>query len=224
MARSFTAATDRGTFTTGLAAAQTRISVSYWAWMNDVSVQRIHFQWGDFSTVSGFIIETVAGPLAVIGQVIGGGGFWSDQFTCPSTGTWHHWLVVFDTNTPVNKVWIDGVAQTLTTRNHSGGPTTVTNATDAIGNNPAAGAVMNGRIAEFTIYNALLGQTAATALSQRCASRHIEPSTTQNFIIFYAPLLGDSPEVDYSAGRHSVTLTGSSVVQHPGVQSVNVVT
>jgi hypothetical protein len=47
------------------------------------------------------------------------GHVWFDEFTQPSAGTWHHWMIVFDRTTPINKAIIDGTSQTLTGGTHA---------------------------------------------------------------------------------------------------------
>jgi hypothetical protein len=218
VARSFNGTTDKGSFTTGLTLAQSLATVSFWGWTNSTASTRTFVEWGDFVAITGFLIETIATPLGVIGMN-GGSGIWSDGFTVPSSGAWHHWLVQFDFTTPRNRVWIDGVAQTLSARTHTMTATTYTNQATLLGNSVAAGGGLAGKMAEVTMwYGVLLGQSFATALAAGAASVSVHPDT----IMFYAPLLGNSPETDLSSGQHSVTLTGTSVTTHPGIQSANV--
>lgn len=49
----------------------------------------------------------------------GASGFWTDKFARPSAGAWHLYHLVIDRATPVNKAYVDGVSQTLTTISHT---------------------------------------------------------------------------------------------------------
>ena len=220
MARSFNGTTDSGAATPGLTLNQTALSVSMWAKLTNTATQRVWLLWGDFATNSGFIIETLAGGPAVIGLRTTGAGLWSDSFPTPSLGVWHHYLVTFNYGSPQNLVWVDGVAQTLTARTHTATSSQVANQNITVGNN-GAGAGMLGSLAEVTIwFGVLLGQTFATSLATGANSVSVHPEV----LCFYPPLLGNSPESDYSSGQHSVTLTGTTVVPHPGIQTVDTAT
>jgi hypothetical protein len=50
-----------------------------------------------------------------------GGDFrsWQDTFTRPSAAAWHHYVFVYDRNTPANKAYVDGSPMSLTVDSHT---------------------------------------------------------------------------------------------------------
>ena len=97
-----------------------------------------------------------------------GNNYYHGVTTTPSTGAWHHWLMVYDGSQATQgdriRIWLDGVAQTLawvggtppityavtSTRNFTVGA-------DGDGNIPQAGAIK-----EMAVYSAVLGAADAT--------------------------------------------------------------
>src|SRR5262249_57134516 len=71
-----------------------------------------------------------------------------------------------------------------------------------------------GRVAEFALWP---GVTITAAEAKSLASGASPLNVHPDGLGLYLPLLGDSPEPDYSGGRHSATLTGTSIANHPGV-------
>lgn len=79
------------------------------------------------SNPGGFLIDPNSsaggGGNAAIGSG-NGGTYWMNNFPRFSTATWHKLDVVLDRNVPVNKVYVDGVLQTLTAGNQNLAPGT----------------------------------------------------------------------------------------------------
>lgn len=72
---------------------------------------------------------------------------------------------------------------------------------------------MNGRLANPCAY---IG-TALTDSQLKTLAWRGAPADAAVAATGFWPLLGDSPEPDYSGGRHSGTLTGTAVVAHPPI-------
>ena len=143
--------------------------------------------------------------------------YWSDYFTPPSTGAWHHWMVTMDRATPGNAVWIDGVSQSLTTVVHNS--TTYGNFGASLNyyllGQDTSGHFASGRVAEAAVWGGVkFGTAQAQALAAGASVWEI--GTTAAAPELYLPLLGDSTESDWSGRRsRTVTLTGTSIVNGP---------
>lgn len=152
--------------------------------------------------------------------------YWLDGFAQPSAGAWHHWLVVMNRASPNNKVWIDGVAQTLAVVEHdaAGYGTFLAGGQFYLGAESTAVNFQAMRVAELGMWNALWGQAEATALANGASCQEMP----QDGIAVYAPLGGvDSPEPRWNgpnpvaAPNHTpiaFVLTGTSFVKNPPVR------
>jgi hypothetical protein len=144
----------------------------------------------------------------------GGSTYWTDTFTRPSAAAWHLYTFVFNRTTPVNKAWVDGVSQTLTTQTHNGaaggnnfdGTSTEINVMRR-GTGILFGA---GRMAEIAIWNHELSAGDLTALHSGA-----RPSTVDRAnLLFYCPVTGAaSPEP--SVVGNSLTVNGAVFTAHP---------
>lgn len=141
---------------------------------------------------------------------------WDDDLPLPSLDVWHHYLMVQNRGTPLNSVWIDGVAQTLTPGTHDAGAyNNCPNQTIYFGNHPS-GLYVQGAMAEMALFpGTLFGLNQAKALT--AGARVTEMPTKPSY---YWPLFGaDSPEPDYGGTRKSATVSGTvASVPHPGIQ------
>jgi Concanavalin A-like lectin/glucanases superfamily len=79
---------------------------------------------------------------------------------------------------------------------------------------------LNGRVAEAAVWNTNIPPSAIGAMAAGAAP----PTAHPDGLAGYWPLLGDSPAPDYSGSQIAGTLTGTTVANHPGVQSLCVVT
>lgn len=144
------------------------------------------------------------------------GLFWADSFPRPSAAAWHHYTIVHDRATPKHLAWVDGVAQTLSTIVHTAasygnfGNGSCRFLTDNITNYGA------GRMAEVGVWGVQLPASAAVGLASGADPLGVSPAN----LVGYWPFLGDSPEPDYSGKQLSATVSGATVVNHPGVQSM----
>ena len=135
------------------------------------------------------------------------GGYNKVHFARPSAGVWHHYLLVFDSNSANNMLaWVDGVAQTLTIDlNQVAGASFGSFVFNLMCRNQATlfGA---GTLAEFAVFSEGLDQAAATALANGSSPFRVRPGS----LVLYYPLHGvGSPEPDYTSGSNNATLTNA---------------
>jgi hypothetical protein len=71
----------------------------------------------------------------------------------------------------------------------------------------------NGDLAEAAIWTTALTANDMTALASGVSPLRVKPAS----LVFYAPILGASPEPDYTAGGRALTLTGTTVTSHAPV-------
>lgn len=151
----------------------------------------------------------------------------TDQFsfqyyTSLGTGTWYHFLMVWDIDNPSNDpTWyLDGIDQgapDTTGGSGSGGfPTGLD--TLALGNSPGGatpGSTPDFRLADFAIFNSDPGQAGATAL----ASGVYNPAQVDLAnLIFYTPLRRwDEPDL-MGAGIPSSQGVNFGTIEHPPIQ------
>lgn len=123
-ALSFDGVNDDGKVALNLS-AQSKITVELWLKFdanNESDALAMEYT-SNFNTQSGFIFNYNASEVSgrsVAGFVNGGTNeHWTDSFTKPTAGAWHHWAIVMDRATPANKVYCDGVLLTNTTVTHA---------------------------------------------------------------------------------------------------------
>lgn len=130
--------------------------------------------------------------------------------------------------TPTIDVWYsvtgkyDGTKWTLFVDGAAGTPTTSIGAVSgtadvSIGCMIASGTpirFLNGAVADVAIWNTDIPDRAIAAIAKGASPSAAHPDG----LVGYWPLLGDSPAPDYSGNRNSGTLTGTTVVNHPGVR------
>lgn len=223
MARIFNGTSDSMAVTLPFSSS-TQCTISFWAFFaaytnNDTKLVYSSLS-GNVGGIAGFDCNpsrasAPAGGFDIAMTKGSGGSFWEDQFTRPSAGAWHHFMFTHNRATPVNAAWVDGAPQSLTTISHSG--TAYGSFADAtITFCKYSSTFLAMTLAEWALWNGvLLGAKAATALASGANPLSVHPDS----LLCYLPLFGaDSPEPDYSGGRHSATLTGTSFARHPPVQ------
>lgn len=218
MARKCNGTSDKLTLTLDLSAFSL-VSVAGWLWMDNLgSAERMGISSStSVGTISSFYFEPRSshGAVCEISLTRNSSQFWSDSFPQPSAAAWHHYLLVCNRATPLNKAYVDGAPQTLATILHNAG---------AWGNFAAGTMTMlgyntslftPGRLAEVAIW----GGVEITAGEAKALAIGASPETVHpDGIVFHTPLFGtDSPEPDYSGKQHSVALTGTSWAAHPGI-------
>ncbi len=202
MSRKFNGTTDYMTASPALNAFSL-LTVSYWMWW-DTNANDDDFacEYGaSYITQNGFVVDhnssSGGGGKVEFGMGLNTGSVhWSDLYTRPSAGVWHHYMYVMNRATPVNKAWVDGVSQSLTTASHGAG---------TYGNYGTATLFL---MAHYTIWGGVeLGTNHALALAGGAPPEMVWPAG----ISWRAPLWGvDSPEPDYSGRRLSATVTAGT--------------
>ena len=127
-ALSYNGSTD-GSFAAINLSATNIATLSFWMkWTTNANDDHLAFEYTPNYNVNagGFIADwnssSYGGGKFEMGTGKGNFTYWTDLFTRPSTVTWHLVHLVFNRSGPINKVYIDGSLQTLTTgtRNGSG--------------------------------------------------------------------------------------------------------
>lgn len=220
MSRKYNGTSDKATVTLNLSAFS-KLSISLWLWQDAFSNGNgIGLEFGSTTIVAGgfgVAPNNSTSSKFAFGMATGS-VWWYDAFTRPSAAAWHHYLLTMDRAGPTNVAYLDGAPQTLSTTNHGAGTY------GSFGNLALnfmcrnGGSLFNaGRQAELAMWGGvLLGANHAKALAAGACPVTVAPDS----LVYYAPMLGDNPEPDYSGKRQSATLTGTTVVAHPMVQSL----
>jgi hypothetical protein len=135
-------------------------------------------------------------------------GTWT--FPLIATGAWRHILIAYNAGATGNDplVWVDGVAQTVTQGGTPAG-TVNTNADPyQVGNSSGGTQAWDGILAEFAVWDALLGLAEAQQLADGVSSLLIRPDA----LVSYAPLIREALDL---MGSGALTLTGTAVQPHP---------
>lgn len=223
MARQFNGTTDAGTVTIDLSSFNV-LSAGFWLWW-DAFANDDHFALGygtNNGTENTFFIDPNSGAPASgsvqIDMRKSNSTDWADKFTRPSAGAWHHWLVSFDRPNLVNYAWIDGVPVTLSTAAHTGsGFAAWGNLTLHVmnRNSDLFGA---GRMAELSLWAAVLTDTEAAVLNSGVIASRIRPQAQ----VAYWPMDSNTSarQANVASGvsainSASLVLTGTSVVAGP---------
>jgi hypothetical protein len=137
-------------------------------------------------------------------------GIWT--YPRPAANQWHHIVVVHDISSDANTptIYLDGSIQTLTNTQVASGTRADNNTlVYCVGNrNDSFDRAWDGHVAEFAVWNRLLTQAEAVALSKGMSALAF-PSN----LVEYLPLHRDST----SRLRAPATITGGSVVDHPPI-------
>lgn len=200
-----------------------------WFWRDTNTANQIIFEYGQTVGTGFDVIQAAfAGPSDLIRSFGGGGLSWADSYPSPSTGTWHQMLwgiTIGHIGFAVNNVWIDGVQQTLTNQGHSAFGSV--NETDVltVGGRLTSGVPSRwwaGRACEVGLWTPGAGAVfPSTQHALALAAGVPPPFVYDEGLVGYWPLLGDpSPEPNYTAGQESMTLSGTTVVNHPGVRAL----
>lgn len=216
MARGFNGTTDKAV-TASTPVTALPLTLAGWAKPIDLSVGRSLIAVVDSTTNDGSWSIAATSTLNVIALSLDAttSAFASSTGSPPSTGAWSHWAGTFASNTS-RAAFLNGANK----------------GTDATANAPVApnvisvGALarltpanfMSGAVAEAAIWNVILTDLEILLLASGVCPLLIRRSA----LVWYSPLLGDSPEPDYSGGRRSATLTGTTVAAHPGVQTIGI--
>lgn len=156
-----------------------------------------------------FYVDVFGGDLYVAAKQAG----LKNEAAGPSSFSalaWRHFAGVFASTSSVY-AFINGVKGTqATTARTPASLSEVTVGTAAAGgNNLSSGTAA----AEVGIWNVALSDAEIMALAKGARPSTIRPES----LVFYAPIMGDSPEPDLTIGGRDLTVTGTTVVAHPPV-------
>jgi four helix bundle protein len=104
------------------------VTLSFWLKVDSYSSDdKLAFEYtNNYNSKNGFFVDPNASGVGgcasnkfSVSMSKSNNTFWEDCFTRPSAGAWHHYVVVFNRSTPANTVYVDGVAQSLSTVLHN---------------------------------------------------------------------------------------------------------
>jgi hypothetical protein len=120
-ALSYNGSTD-GSFAAINLSATTTVTLSFWMkWATNANDDHLAFEYTpNYNTnAGGFMADwnssSYGGGKFETGMGKGDGTYWTDLFTRPSAGTWHLVHLVFNRSGSINKAYVDGSFQSLTT-------------------------------------------------------------------------------------------------------------
>lgn len=219
MARKFNGTSDVANVVVNLS-GQTRVTVSAWLYRTASPANRIIFE---YDANNGF--DVIANQTGLNDMIRGymGGLTWQDRYPAPSLNAWHHYLWIVNTGTfgNFNRVFVDGVEQVLTAAGHTSAAGTFANSTLTIGGR-AATLFMDMTIAEFTLWNGQASSSLVSAPTDTAKGLYSGWTGQHLFGVptLYIPMLGDSPEPNYTGGQVSAALTGTTVATGPPARTL----
>jgi hypothetical protein len=232
MARLFNGTSDHAEVTLDLS-GQTAITVSMWLWWDSLATANLAaFEYGNPNwTIGGALFtpnSTGGGPPKMGFGDATGANTWQDAFPGATftVNKWWHVLLVYDRANKVNKAWLSGTAQTLSAGVHSNvAYGNFANSTlNVMSRNGGASLLGKGRIAELAIWGGDVSGAVVSgghALANNLSAGVPAPLACSTPPLLYIPWTGhDSPEPDFSGGKHSATLTGTSNTNHPRTRSL----
>lgn len=207
MARDFNGSSDKINYT--LATGQhsnDAITIAFWAYYDSVAQYANPFRLEDSGAAVNANWEFDDGWGFVFNaQWSSANGAWS--IAKPSTGAWVHCCVTYSWSSTANDpvLYINGASQVITERQAPSGTKVNTGDRLVLGLNPSF--YLNGRLAEFAIWNRVLTAAEVAQLGDGFA-----PSVMRRGLVFYDPLLRNTTDaIKGTAG----TATGTTVVSHP---------
>lgn len=102
------------------------ITLSFWMnWTTNANDDDLAFEYStNYNSNNAFIADwNDSGGSFVFGVHSTTGGYWTDSFTRPSAGSWHlvHLVIDGTLGAAVNKAYVDGTSQSLSTNTHNDG-------------------------------------------------------------------------------------------------------
>src|SRR5438105_3459457 len=120
-ALSYNGSTDGSSAAINLSATNI-VTLSFWMkWTTNANDDDLAFEYTPNynSNAGGFIADwnssSFGGGKFEMGMGEGSGAYWTDLFTRPSVGTWHLIYLVYNRSGSIDKTFVDGALQTLTT-------------------------------------------------------------------------------------------------------------
>lgn len=96
--------------------AYAKIVLAFWANYATVASPILFEYTANYNNFAGGFVGGQDGGLFQVGMSDGGGQYETSEFTTPSTGEWHHWIICFDRTAPspqITPIYIDGLPQSL---------------------------------------------------------------------------------------------------------------
>jgi hypothetical protein len=233
MARSFNGTSElmQATYSfsgVGIIPPTSVVGIGAWLYRDDNAANAMILEFGNTVGTAGFdVIQNVfAGPADEV-RSFWGANSWADSYPSPATGGWHHhlWVMGMGGHAGGNFVWIDGTAQTLTNQGHgAGAPADYGGFSDQLSfaarlTSGVASRWAKIRLAEIGLWTMtteqLNGQHATTLWQGRPPYLAFDDGLPS-----YYPLQGDSTEPNIGSGPENLTVTGSTVINHPPVDSI----
>jgi hypothetical protein len=126
-----------------------------------------------------------------------------------SLNTWHHALGVVAAIDD-RRVYLDGGGKATTTASKSiSAPDSLT-----MGRTLANTVFFDGDLAWAAVWSAVLGDNDALTLAAGVPPWRVQPGN----LVFFAPIIGRSPEPDFTSGGRDLTVDGTTVAANPPVQ------
>lgn len=146
------------------------ITVCGWFYLNDSTTTQVVYESGpqiDFNVGSVLLYITGGNLIGILNDTSVSSLYRIESITCPSTGAWHNFSLVFDGSTLTGDVvwYIDGVltSSTLVTNTRNSTGNFATQIVHLCSRNEVS-LFMNGRADDFRIYNRVLNQAEITAV------------------------------------------------------------
>lgn len=222
MARLFDGSDDYGQIPLDLSRFSA-ISISVWLY------------WNAYANNNDLMLEftattNTAGAFTIIPNDGGGSfavyigraaGSWGDRFPRPSAAVWHHYLFEMDRGgTTRNRVWVDGLPQTLTAGTHTdqSGTFFANSNLNIMARNASTTLSAAGRMADLAIWGGVLsGDADAATLARGVSPLRVRPDR----LACYLPLEGAAANREPAYGRSGVllpnilTVSGALGTAHP---------
>lgn len=205
MSRVFDGATTYASFGSSIPVSAAPLSMACWFNTTDDTTEQVLLTIGDTGGTADEFALAINGSVAgdpVQAQARRTSTSSAASTTGYSLNTWHHACAVFNSTTD-RRAFIDGGSKG--TEGTSRAPTSLDTVRVGAAARSAATKFFSGSIAHAAIWNATLTDAEVAALGKGVNPLRIRPAS----LVFYAPLMGGSPEPDYTAGQRALTLTGS---------------
>lgn len=210
----------------------TKLSISWWMKIDSYAgTQRRAIAHDDGTSdnrvfsmdIDGSAIGAGANTICVYFSTSGAAAYWGDSFPQVSTGVWHHFAWVMNRSAPSHKVWVDGVAQTMTAVFRDGGGYGQFDIHTLWLMNRFAGLWVPGSMAEMGVwgFDYQLTQVDVTQLALGASPAQVQMQT----LIDYWPMFGsDLPEPGVMVSHKTAQLNAFSgsptYVRPPGIRSL----
>jgi len=208
MARAFDGVSGKITISGSAINSLTTFTVALWSYRIDVGEGGFgrYYQKSDI-----FFVRTTSSSAFRANRWATAFGQW--EYAHPGTSQWYHTAITYDYGSTANDpvIYVNGTSVSITEAQAPSGSVNADTAALVIGNTSAEDRTWNGRHAEFCIYNRILSADEIKTLYK------FGPRKVPGGLVLYIPLIGASPEPDFSGNALNGTVTGTSVADHAPV-------